>query len=112
MIYVGAEDVERICRELDPAAIVRDALILHERGESDLPPETSLRWTTAGGVSARSLNMRGALGGAFGRGGTKIINASLANGRRGVPRASGVALLFDTETAHRGDHWASHPDRR
>ncbi len=43
-------------------------------------------------MSARSLNMPGALGGAFGRGGTKIINASLANGRRGLPRAH-VALI-------------------
>jgi ornithine cyclodeaminase len=97
--YLARADVAEACREVDVVDAVREALRLHGTGETALPGEAYLPWTTAGGAAARSLAMPGYLGDGYNRPGTKVINASLANPAAGLPRASGVTLLFDPETA-------------
>ncbi|MFJ8504866.1 ornithine cyclodeaminase [Streptomyces avermitilis] len=73
-------------------------------GEAGLAPEAALRWTTTAGDSARSLILPAWAGNGYGYGygygyGCKIINASLGNHRHGLPRAAGLIVLNDPETA-------------
>ena len=44
--------------------------------------------------------MPGYVGGSLNAAGTKIINSNIANPTRGLPRASGLTLLFDTTSAY------------
>lgn len=99
ILYLSSNDVVAACRQTDTVAAMREVLRLHACGEALLPGEAYLAWRTPTGAAARSLNMPGALGGGLRLPGTKIINSSLANVDRGLPRASGVTLLFDAETA-------------
>ncbi|HEU4392011.1 MAG TPA: hypothetical protein VFR04_00090 [Solirubrobacterales bacterium] len=99
LLYLSAEDVAAVMRELDPVALMRQVLSLHAEGETVLPPEAYLSWTPPGGGSARSLGMPGQIGGRFNAVGTKIINANVDNPGRGLPRASGLTILFDPVTA-------------
>jgi N-[(2S)-2-amino-2-carboxyethyl]-L-glutamate dehydrogenase len=99
ILYLSANDVETALEEVDPVAAVRDVLVLRARGLAHVPDEAYLPWTAADSSSARSLNMPGYVGGDQPCAGTKIINASLGNVARGLPRASGLVLLFDHETA-------------
>ena len=97
--YLSRQDVRAACAGIDTVAAVREAVLAHSRGEAMLPAEACLRWITPSGAKARNLNMPGYVGGAIARAGTKIINANAANPDNGIPRASGICLLFDPETA-------------
>ncbi|MEW2433503.1 ornithine cyclodeaminase [Streptomyces caniferus] len=94
--YLDGADVARICAELPVVDIVHDTLLAFARDEAGLAPEAALRWTTPGGDSARSLVLPGWAAGSYG---CKIINASLGNHRSGLPRAAGLIVLNDPETA-------------
>lgn len=97
--YLVEDETRRACARLDPVKIVRDTLVLHADGEIQLPAEAYLGWTSPSGSAARSLNMPGYVGGSYQIPGTKIINACLGNTDRGLPRASGLTVLFDRQTA-------------
>ena len=97
ILYLGREAVRETCEQTDIVAAVRSALAMHARGEVVLPAEAYLEWPTERG-SARSINMPAYLGAPLHRAGTKIINANPANTTQGLPRASGLIVLFDTET--------------
>jgi N-[(2S)-2-amino-2-carboxyethyl]-L-glutamate dehydrogenase len=97
--YLSRQDVRAACVRVDTVAAVREAVRVHGIGETTLPAEACLRWVTPSGAQARSLSMPGYVGGKIGRGGTKVINANAVNPDSGIPRASGIFLLFDPETA-------------
>lgn len=103
LLYLGPAEVERALGEIDVLDVVARALVAHAHGETVLPDEAYLPWTSPAGASARSLNMPAGL--SSGRSypqpvyGTKIINATLDNPDRGLPRAGGLTLLFDPVTA-------------
>jgi ornithine cyclodeaminase/alanine dehydrogenase-like protein (mu-crystallin family) len=99
ILYLARADVEAVCDDIDSVALVEEVFGAHGAGESILPNEAYLGWQNGHDHAVRSLNMPGYLGGAFRAAGTKIINSNPANPVQGVPRASGVTLLFDTETA-------------
>jgi ornithine cyclodeaminase/alanine dehydrogenase-like protein (mu-crystallin family) len=99
LIYLNREEVEAICTEIDSVALMHDVFCLHASRQTILPEETYMEWSTERAERARSLNMPGYVGGKFRAVGTKIINANPANICRGVPRASGLTLLFDPDTA-------------
>jgi ornithine cyclodeaminase/alanine dehydrogenase-like protein (mu-crystallin family) len=99
MRLLSKRDVQTICDHLDTIQIVRDVLLLHDSGGTILPAEAYLSWTAPGNGRARSINMPAYLGGDLEAAGTKIINANPANIEAGLPRASGVTLVFNRETA-------------
>lgn len=99
LLYLSGADVDKACQEVDPVACVAQALAAHAAGEVDLPDEAVLRWEPQGGGMARTLNMPGLIGGPVPVIGTKIINASIQNPTLGLPRASGLTLLFNPVTA-------------
>jgi ornithine cyclodeaminase len=68
---------------------------MHNAGQTILPDEAYLAWTNDKGESVRSLNMPGYVGGSLRIAGTKIINGNIRNPLRGLPRASGLTLLYD-----------------
>jgi ornithine cyclodeaminase len=98
LLYLSAADVAAIVGGLDPVALMRSVLSLHAEGETILPAEAYLSWSTSGGGSARSLAMPGQIAGQFNAAGAKIINANVDNPRSGLPRAAGLTILFDPET--------------
>ena len=91
LVYLSESDVAQALAAIDPVAAVAAALAAHTRGETVLPVEAYLRWG-----EARSLSMPGVVGG---RPGVKLINANPPNPARGLPRASGLTVLFDPDTA-------------
>lgn len=97
--YLTEEETRWACQRLDPVKIVREALVLQAEGRTTLPAEAYLGWTSPSGAAARSLSMPGYVGGSFEMAGTKIINGCLDNPERGLPRASGLTMLFDRQTA-------------
>lgn len=100
VLYLTRRDVVRCCADLDPVAIAGDTLRAHAKGDTEVPEEAYLGWETASGQAARSLAMPGAIVTGPGRQlGLKIINASLGNIGRGLPRSQGFTLIFDPETA-------------
>jgi ornithine cyclodeaminase len=99
LLYLSGADVEMACQEVDPLACVAQALAAHAAGEVQLPDEAVLRWKPDGGGMARTLNMPGLIAGPVPVIGTKIINASIRNPASGLPRASGLTLLFNPVTA-------------
>ena len=90
LLYLGRRDVLSVLARLDPP--------LNLDGMPPTP-EAYLGWSTPNGGAARSLSMPGGLDGGDGGLGVKIINSSLSNQTSGLPRASGLTLLFDRETA-------------
>lgn len=100
--YLNEAETRFICEHFDPLKVVRKALILHGSEETVLPAEAYLGWRAADGASARSLSMPAMLLGSDPDAhaiGTKVINASPGNLTRGLPRASGLTMLFDPLTA-------------
>jgi ornithine cyclodeaminase/alanine dehydrogenase-like protein (mu-crystallin family) len=98
--YLSRADVERAGRSVDAVGAVRRALLLHAQGRTTLPAEAYLAWITPEGSAARSLALPGALHADQIVAGLKVINSSLGNLKHGIPRAQGITLLFDPETAH------------
>jgi ornithine cyclodeaminase len=96
ILYLCRQDVERACRGIDSVAVIREVFRLHSAGETILPDEAYLGWSNDEGESVRSLNMPGYVGGSLRAAGTKIINGNIANPRRGLPRASGLTILYDS----------------
>lgn len=99
ILYLSRGNVELACHDLDGVGIVRELFRLHAAGETILPDEAYLAWVNSEGESVRSLNMPGYVGGKLEMAGTKIINANIANFKRGLPRASGITLLYDNVSA-------------
>ena len=95
MLYLNRNDVVNACNMIDPVAVIRDVLKLHASGQVILPDEAYLSWKNDHDEQVRSLNMPAFIGGSFNSAGTKIINGNIANPSRGLPRASGLTLLFD-----------------
>lgn len=95
ILYLCRKDVELACREVDSIAVIREVFRMHGSGQTILPDEAYLAWTNDKGESVRSLNMPGYIGGSLPIAGTKIINSNICNPLRGLPRASGVTLLYD-----------------
>ncbi|MFD7382658.1 ornithine cyclodeaminase [Streptomyces anulatus] len=98
--YLPRRDVVRVCAELDLVDSVKRTLIDHAEGRTTLPEEAYLPWHTSDGAFARSLTLPGAVWGERPALGAKVINSSLANPDRGLPRAQGLTLVFDRERAH------------
>jgi N-[(2S)-2-amino-2-carboxyethyl]-L-glutamate dehydrogenase len=96
ILYLCRKEVEAICSEIDTVAVMRDLFALHGSGKTILPDEAYLAWTNANGEQVRSLNMPGYVLGAGAMAGTKIINSNPANVLRGLPRASGLTMLYDS----------------
>lgn len=98
ILYLQRSDVEQACTYIDSIAVIRNAFALHGAGQTVLPDEAYLSWTNSRGETVRSLNMPAALGEGPIYAGTKIINSNIHNPSRGLPRASGVTLLYDEDT--------------
>lgn len=98
MIYLSRREVEEICKELDVIALVKEVFRLHGSGQTILPEEAYLGWKAPQGEAVRSLNMPAYVGGKFQVAGTKVINSNIKNPERGLPRASGLTMLFDKES--------------
>lgn len=95
ILYLCREEVRDICQTIDSVETMREVFALHGSGQTILPDEAYLGWTNTQGESVRNLNMPGYLGGSLCIAGTKIINGNISNPRRGLPRASGLTLLYD-----------------
>jgi len=94
LLYLSGREVVQALEAVDVVEEVRSALAAHARGETLLPAQTRLDWEEAD-EALRSLIMPAAVGGCAG---VKIINANPANPSRGLPRASGLVVLFDIAT--------------
>lgn len=95
ILYLARKDVEQICQEIDSVEVIREVFKLHGTGQVVLPDEAYLTWRNAHGEQVRSLSMPAYVGGTVNRAGTKIINGNIQNPLRGLPRASGLMLLYD-----------------
>ncbi|MEK6278969.1 MAG: ornithine cyclodeaminase family protein [Acidobacteriota bacterium] len=95
ILYLCRKEVEEICGEIDSVSVMRDLFALHGSGKTILPDEAYLAWTNANGEEVRSLNMPGYVLGQGVLAGTKIINSNPCNVMRGLPRASGLTMLYD-----------------
>lgn len=98
LLYLPRENVREICKGIDSVALIRDVLHQHGSGNTILPDEAYLLWGTAQSETVRSLSLPVYVGGTFNAAGTKIINSNVRNPARGLPRASGLTVLFDPST--------------
>ncbi|MFF5403025.1 ornithine cyclodeaminase [Streptomyces misionensis] len=96
LTYLDGADVRRLTADLPVVDLAHRTLLAYARKEAGLAPEAALRWTTGSGAAARSLILPGWSGDSYG---CKIINASLGNHLLGLPRAAGLIVLYDPETA-------------
>ncbi|WP_165423357.1 ornithine cyclodeaminase family protein [Ktedonosporobacter rubrisoli] len=87
--------MESVCEGIDVVGAIRDLFRLHGSGQTVLPEEAYLGWKNDLGEQVRSLNMPGYVGGSLNIAGTKIINGNIANPSRGLPRASGLTMVYD-----------------
>ncbi|MER6447508.1 ornithine cyclodeaminase [Streptomyces venezuelae] len=94
--YLDGATVASLCARIDPLRAVTEAFLAVRANRSGVATEAALRWTAPDGAAARSLVLPAWHDGAYG---CKIINASLGNVDRGLPRAAGLILLYDAETA-------------
>ncbi|MFI6053445.1 ornithine cyclodeaminase [Streptomyces violascens] len=94
--YLDAATVTSLCARIDPLEVATEAFLGVRAGRSGVAPEAALRWTAPDGTAARSLILPARHEGTYG---CKVINACLGNVDRGLPRAAGVILLYDRETA-------------
>lgn len=97
--YLSHSDVSSLLSEIDPVQVAEQTLRAHAERRTVLPDEAYLGWHTQAGHAARSIAMPGCVYGTETLTGVKVINASLGNTARGMPRASGLVILFDPETA-------------
>lgn len=96
MRYLDGAAVASLCARIDPLDVVTEAFLAVRAGRSGVTPEAALRWTAPDGTAARSLILPARHEDTHG---CKIINACLGNVDRGLPRAAGLILLYDRETA-------------
>jgi N-[(2S)-2-amino-2-carboxyethyl]-L-glutamate dehydrogenase len=96
ILYLPAKQVRSLVDQIDPVAVVERTLLHYAANEAGLAPETALRWTAPDGTMARSLVLPAWAGQHYG---CKIINACIGNHARGLPRAQGLIILHDYETA-------------
>ncbi len=94
ILYLSEHDVAAALERVDVIGAAAAALAAHGRGETILPAEAYLGWEHDG-ETLRSLCMPAYVDSVPG---VKIINANPANPARGLPRASGLTLLFDPGT--------------
>jgi N-[(2S)-2-amino-2-carboxyethyl]-L-glutamate dehydrogenase len=99
ILYLATAAVRTALSRIDPLEVMAATLSLHARGATVLPEESYLGWTTPDGADARSLSLPGLVRDTMTPIGVKIINSSLGNELRRLPRASGFVLLFDPATA-------------
>lgn len=95
LLYLSRKDVLAAVEVIDSVTVIREMFRMHALGQTVLPDEAYLGWVNGKTESARSLNMPGYLGGDLRVGGTKIINGNIHNYERGLPRASGLTILYD-----------------
>ncbi|HVB41321.1 MAG TPA: ornithine cyclodeaminase [Streptosporangiaceae bacterium] len=95
-LYLTATQVAELCREIDLLDTVTSAFLAVRAGRAEIAPEAALRWTAPDGTAARSLMLPARYTASYG---CKIINACVGNPARGLPRAHGLIMLFDPETA-------------
>lgn len=95
ILYLSGGDVAAALDQIDVIGAVAGALAAHGRGETTLPAEAYLGWEHDG-ETLRSLCMPATIDSFPG---VKIINANPANPARGLPRASGLTLLFESGSA-------------
>jgi ornithine cyclodeaminase len=100
ILYLSRKDVELACRDIDGVDVMRDLFKLHGSGQTILPDEAYLAWTNDRGEQVRSLNMPAYIGGSFNSAGAKIINGNISNPSRGLPRASGLTMIYDRTSVH------------
>ncbi|HKO38993.1 MAG TPA: ornithine cyclodeaminase family protein [Solirubrobacterales bacterium] len=93
------EEVALALSHLELGEVVLGAFVDHHLGRTVLPEEACLRWVAPDGGAARSIAMHAYIPGPPARMGMKVINSSVGNPDRGLPRASGLIALFDPETA-------------
>jgi ornithine cyclodeaminase len=98
ILYLSRAQVENVCDSIDATAVIREVFRFHGSGLTNLPEEAYLSWRNTAGDPVRSLNMPGYVSAPFNAAGTKIINGNPANIALGLPRASGLTLLFDVES--------------
>jgi N-[(2S)-2-amino-2-carboxyethyl]-L-glutamate dehydrogenase len=98
LTYLSSREVAAACADLDPVAVVAEALARHASDRSHLPDETYLGWETNAGEPARVLAMPGLVHG-DGAAGVKVLGANPGNPVRGLARAAGLTVLFDQDTA-------------
>lgn len=98
ILYLNQKDVTEICKNIDTIEIIKEAFELHGIDKTVLPDEAYLSWVNEENEFARSLNMPCFIGGTYQIAGTKIINGNISNPKRGIERASGLTLLFDSLT--------------
>jgi N-[(2S)-2-amino-2-carboxyethyl]-L-glutamate dehydrogenase len=96
ILYLNRKDVRQACADVDVVAAIREVFELHGSGQTVLPDEAYLGWTTELGETVRSLSLPGYVGGSLNSAATKIINANNANPSRGLPRASGLTMIYDS----------------
>jgi ornithine cyclodeaminase/alanine dehydrogenase-like protein (mu-crystallin family) len=94
--YLDGATVASLCARIDPLEVVTEAFLAVRAGRSGVAAEAALRWTAPDGTAARSLILPARHEDTYG---CKIINACLGNVDRGLPRAAGLILLYDQETA-------------
>ncbi|MEV8627484.1 NAD(P)-binding domain-containing protein [Streptomyces sp. NPDC051079] len=94
--YLDGATVAELCERIDPLEVVTEAFLGVRAGRSGVAPEAALRWTAPDGTAARSLILPARHEGNYG---SKIINACIGNVDRGLPRAAGLIVLYDPETA-------------
>jgi ornithine cyclodeaminase/alanine dehydrogenase-like protein (mu-crystallin family) len=94
ILYLSGSDVAAALEHIDVIGTVAAALVAHGRGDTILPAEAYLGWEKDG-EPLRSLCMPASIDSVPG---VKIINANPANPARGLPRASGLTLLFEPDT--------------
>lgn len=99
MRYLSSSDVARALQEIDVVEVAIETAVAHAEERTILPQESYLGWVSPSGARARSLAMAGYIETDSVMVGVKLINASLGNYSRGLPRASGITVLFDQETA-------------
>ncbi|GLV75857.1 ornithine cyclodeaminase [Streptomyces hygroscopicus] len=96
LLYLDAAQVADLSRTIDPLQVVTDSFLAVHAGKAGITPEAALRWRASDGTGARSLVLPAWHGDSYG---CKIINACVGNPDRGLPRAHGLILLFDPDTA-------------
>jgi ornithine cyclodeaminase len=100
ILYLCQKDVIKICNTLDSIAIVQNMFKAHSDKQTILPDEAYLTWLNKHSEQVRSLHMPGYIGGSLQAAGTKIINSNISNPKRGLPRASGLTVLYDPTSVH------------